>query len=118
MRVGIDHVQLKEVKLTLIKKIALEGEEQYINQFKTENGKLQRIGALWCVKEAVMKCLGLGKESKVSFKDIELCHEMTGRPYVKVYGVAKETKDLLKLESLEISLSHTEESVVAICIGK
>lgn len=118
MRVGIDHIQVKEIKLSLIKKIALKDEEEYVNQFKTENGKIQRIGALWCVKEAVMKCLGLGKESKVSFKDIELCHDSTGRPYVKVYGVAKEMKDNLKLENLEISLSHTEESVVAICVGK
>lgn len=119
MRVGIDVIELEKVSKDekFLKKIAHSEEIEYINQFNCEEAKHQRIAALWCVKEAVFKCLGLGKDSKVTTNDVMLCHDETGRPYVKLFGVAKSAFDKLKLKEIEISLSHSQTIATAIAIA-
>lgn len=118
MRVGIDMIELNRVPMTqeFLKRIAKPREIEYIKQYKCENGYRQRVAALWCVKEAVMKALGLGKDSGVTMKEIELCHEETGRPYVKLTRVAKSAFEKLNLRDIEISISHSETFATAICI--
>ena len=120
MRVGIDVIEIQRVPQDekFLKRVALKGELDYINSFKNEDARHQRIAALWCVKEAVFKCLGLGKDSGVKTKDVELCHEGSGRPYVKLCGVVKEAFDKLKLKEIEISLSHSDTIATAIAIAQ
>ena len=120
MRVGIDVIELEKVPKDekFLKKIALKSEIDYINTFKCEEGRHQRVAAIWCVKEAVFKCLGLGKDSGVTTKDVELCHEQSGRPYVKLYKTAKKAFENLGLKEIEISLSHSDKVVTAIAIAQ
>lgn len=120
MRVGIDIIELNRVSIDekFIKKIANSYEQEYIDQYKCEEGKRQRIASLWCVKEAVMKALGLGRDSGVTMKDIELLHEDNGRPYVKLKKIALQQFKVLNLKEIEISISHSETIATAICIIK
>lgn len=120
MRVGIDTIELERVSIEdkFIKRIACEREEKYIRSYKCENGLRQRTAALWCVKESVMKALGLGKDSGVTMKEIELMHEKSGRPYVKLSGVALKKFEEIGCSEIEISLSHSETIATAICICK
>lgn len=77
----------------------------------------QRIASLFSAKEAVMKALGLGKNSGVSFKDIQILHDESGKPYVVLNGKAKEQmEERYKGKHIEISLSHTPETVVAVAV--
>ena len=43
-----------------------------------------------------MKALGLGKNSGVSFKDIQILHDESGKPYVVLHGKAKEQMEELE----------------------
>ena len=119
MRVGIDVIEIERVTEdeSFLKKIALKSEIEYIKSFKCEKGRLERIASLWCVKEAVFKCLGLGRDSGVTTKHVELCHEESGQPYVKLSGVAKKAFDSLGLKEIEISLSHSTSIATAIAIA-
>ncbi len=119
MRVGIDIMEVNRFTLDekFISKVASEKEILYINKNDCEKGKLQRLGALWCVKEAVFKCIGLGRESGITMKDVELCHEENGKPYVILKGRVKEQFLSLGLKELEISLSHSDLFVTAVCIA-
>jgi len=119
MKVGIDIIEINRAKddEKFLNKIAFEEEIEYINSFKCEEVKKQRIAALWCVKEAVFKCLGLGKGSKVTTKDVMLCHHENGKPYVKLFGIAKDTFDNLKLNEIEVSISHSVSFATAIAIA-
>ena len=119
MRVGIDIIEIQKVPKDekFLKKIALKSEILYMSSFKCEEGIHQRVAALWCVKEAVFKCLGLGKDSGVVAKDVELCHEPSGRPYVKLYKTAKKAFEALGLKEIEISLSHSDTYSTAIAIA-
>ena len=77
----------------------------------------QRIATLFSAKEAVMKALGLGKDSGVSFKDIKMLHDESGKPFVVLYGRAKkQMEEKFKDKNIEISLSHTPEIVVAVAV--
>lgn len=120
MRVGIDTIELERVSVEdkFLKRIANECEEKFVKSYKCENGLRQRIASLWCVKEAVMKALGLGRDSKVTMKEIELLHEETGRPYVKLNGVALNRFKELGCNEIEISISHSDTIAMAICICK
>ena len=117
--IGIDILEVERVDDSehFISRIANNEEIEYINSTSNKNLKKQKIASLFAVKEAVMKALTLGEGSGVVFKDITLHHYENGKPYVELHGVAKQ-----KLESdfngkhLEVSVSHTNLCVVAVCV--
>ncbi len=114
--IGIDIVEVERVDDKLLKKIAHPSEINYVEKAAASNRK-QKIAALWAVKEAVMKALGLGKESGVSFLDITLLHETSGRPYVELSGVAKQEMQINHYgKKIEVSISHEKDYAVAIAI--
>lgn len=117
--VGIDLVEVSRVDTSdkFLSRIANSAEEKFVRKTNSSNLRQQKVAALFCVKEAVMKALGLGEKSKVTFLDIELCHEESGKPYVKLYGVALEKfNTAFKGKKIEVSLSHTKEYATAIAI--
>lgn len=117
--VGIDLIENERIDKSdkFLQRIAHESEIHYISKTSNECLRTQKIGALFCVKEAVMKALGLGEKSGVVFKDIELSHDESGKPTVTLYGVAKERfeKDY-KGKNIEVSISHTKTYSTAICV--
>ena len=115
--IGIDIDNVERFNESILKKIALQNEVEYIEKTNCESLRQQRIASLFCVKEAVMKALGLGKDSGVSFKNINLIHNKNGQPFVELSGVALEQKEkLYPNKSLHISLSHTINTVVAVAV--
>lgn len=60
--------------------------------------------AKFCVKEAVIKALN----KKVSFKDIEVLSEQSGKPYVRIKSA--------KRKDIRVSLSHTKDNCVGVAI--
>ncbi len=117
--VGIDIIELDRVDTSecFLSKIAYEDEIAYIKKTMCEQVQHERIASLFCVKEAVMKALGLGKKSGVVFKDIKLCHEESGKPYVELFGRAKEEYDLnFAGKSINVSISHSKTIATAICL--
>lgn len=117
--IGIDIIELSRVDTSdnFLNKIAYQDEIEYIKKTMCEQVQHEKIAALFCVKEAVMKALGLGKKSGVVFKDIKLCHEESGKPYVELFGIAKETFDQnFAGKSINVSISHLKTIATAICL--
>lgn len=101
----------------ILDRIAFDDEIEYIYKSSCDSLRSQRIASLFSAKEAVMKALGLGKNSQVSFKDIKILHNESGKPYVILYGKAKnQMEEQFKNRNLEISISHTPEIVVAVAV--
>lgn len=113
--IGFDLQDVKRIKDEdkLLSKIALDGELEYINKFKCE--KRERVASLWSVKEAVFKALDV-REGEISFKEIELCHKDSGRPYIKLHGKALARFEALGAEKIDVSISHQESVVGAVAI--
>ena len=68
-------------------------------------------------KEAVMKALGTGTKG-ISWREIEILAEPSGKPFVHLYGKAQDKADGLGLDKLAISLSHSREYAVAFVVGE
>lgn len=114
--IGIDLVENKRIEKSLkneafIKKILTQNEIEYVNSFKN---KTEHIAGFFACKEAVMKALEDCK--KISFKDIEIKHKETGKPYVVLYGRAKEVFNFGGYSKVEISISQTQNFATAIAI--
>jgi holo-[acyl-carrier protein] synthase len=73
----------------------------------------QSYTAFWAVKEAAMKALGTGNRKGVRFRDIEVCHETSGKPYLQLYGVSRERADRLGVDSIVVSMSHLQDHAIA-----
>ena len=79
----------------------------------------QHFAGHFAAKEAVMKVLGAGLD-EIPFKDIEVCHNESGAPYVILSNIAlARAKNLeLDVERFEISISHTATQATAICLAE
>lgn len=69
----------------------------------------------FAAKEAVLKALG-GVEGKFRFNEIETLNDGSGKPYVSLHGLAKETQDANGVKNLFVSLSNDGGYVVAYAI--
>ena len=74
--------------------------------FKTRNLPAETVAGNFAAKEAVLKCLGSGIFD-MPLCDIEVLREPSGRPYVCLYGKAKERSEKLGIENIFVSISHT-----------
>ncbi|MBQ1423240.1 MAG: holo-ACP synthase [Lachnospiraceae bacterium] len=114
--VGTDLIELKRVqkacgKPSFLSRIFTEDE------YREASGDHRRLAGNFAVKEAVSKALGTGFGS-VKPREIEVFRDRRGKPYVKLSGKAKEQARLLKVTGLEVSISDTEELVLAFAVAE
>lgn len=75
----------------------------------------ETAAGLWAAKEAVSKALGTGFAG-FSMRDIEICHEQSGRPYVRLYGRADELYRKLGGKQIFLSISHDGGCALAFAV--
>jgi len=66
---------------------------------------------------AVMKALGTGARG-ISWTEIEILTDSSGKPLVHLHGKAKNRADYLGLDNLVISLSDSKEYAIAFVVGE
>ena len=79
--------------------------------------RLSSLAGRFAGKEAALKALGT-ETSGISWKDVEILTDATGKPMVNLYGKAQVQANYLHLENLVISLSHSREYALAVVIGE
>ncbi|MBS3147022.1 holo-ACP synthase [Candidatus Woesearchaeota archaeon] len=117
---GIDIMQPSRIQAAIcahgegfLSRIYTTMEVESARRKRYQSGVMEVLTAYWSVKEATMKALGTGNRQGVKFKDIEVCHENSGRPYIELYGIAKEIADKLGVKNIFVSMSHLDDMVVA-----
>jgi len=80
----------------------------------------QHFTGRWAAKEAILKALGTGWRRGISWRDVEIRNEPSGRPVVTVHGGAKEAVEQLGIAELQVSISHcrTHATAFAVALGK
>lgn len=74
------------------------------------------LTALICVKESCIKALSnVYGFPKYLYKDIELCHEKSGKPYIRFHGNLEQFLLSQHLDA-NVSITHTSEIASAIVI--
>ena len=120
LKSGVDIIKNSRIKVLLDKydekflnKLFTSKEKEYILYRKKD---FKTIAGLFAAKEAISKVTGSGI-GKLSWRDIEILHNKSGRPYVNLSGKLENMLNTLNLKEIDISISHEEEFSIAFAIG-
>lgn len=87
------------------------------NERREAFGSKKRLAGDFAVKEAVVKSFGTGFGS-IRPGDIEVLRDVSGRPFVNLSGKAKEFADSRGIDNIQVSISDTEELVLAFAVAE
>lgn len=114
--IGTDIIEIERVrkaceKEAFLRKYYTEKEQELIRD------RGQRAASNFAVKEAVAKVLGCGF-SGCHPAEIEVLREKSGKPYVCLYGRAKQKAAELQIRKIHVSISDTCDYVTAFAVGE
>jgi holo-[acyl-carrier protein] synthase len=96
-----------------LNRIYTPGEQSYA---LSKANSAERFAARFAAKEAGMKAIGTGWSQGVTWQDFAVVNELSGRPTLRLTGVAKQVADRLGVQSVSLSLTHTKETAFAVVI--
>ncbi|MBI2619555.1 MAG: holo-ACP synthase [Ignavibacteriales bacterium] len=115
--IGVDVVDVQRMKQMLaeqgeafVNKIFTEAEIAYCQKKKNPH---EHFAARFAAKEAVSKALQTGWSGEFRWKDLEVVNEPSGAPKIVL---SRGLADSLKTNRVHLSLSHTENTVVAFAV--
>lgn len=115
--IGVDVVDVKRMKVALdawgpalIKKMFTDTEIAYCKAKKKSH---EHFAARFAAKEAVSKAMETGWSGKFRWRDVEVVNEPTGAPKVVLHDYV--AQQLMQCR-VHVSLSHTENTVVAFAV--
>ena len=96
-----------------LERIYTEAEIAYVER---KANRHERYAARFAAKEAGMKAIGTGWRRGVRWKDFEVINLPSGRPTLKLHGVAAKFAEGLQVRNIALSLTHTALQGMAIVI--
>lgn len=123
-KIGTDIIDVARIKEAIT-----SNKEQFLNRVYTQeeikycdkNKEIdyQHFAARFAAKEAVFKALSSLIDDKytISWKNIQIINEPSGRPIVELIDLSKEDEKILKkIKNIDISLSHLKEYAIATAV--
>ena len=114
---GVDIIETPRIEEALarhgerfVKRVCTPGEIAYCEKFKN---KAERYAARFAAKEAAFKALGTGWRNGVRWLDVEVTHQPSGKPELRLTGRALEVAKSLRVVRTSISISHSDRYAVA-----
>jgi holo-[acyl-carrier protein] synthase len=115
--IGIDLVEIRRMESILasqetrfVERVFTPLERDYC---EGKRHRAQYYAARFAAKEALMKALGTGWTSSVTWTEIEVQRDSLGKPGFQLYGATKETAEAKGAKQIFLSLSHTDCCAVA-----
>lgn len=96
-----------------IERVFTHSEIAYVER---KANRFERYAARFAAKEAGMKAIGTGWRRGVRWQDFEVANLPSGRPVLKLHGVAGEFARKLSVDKIHLSLTHTREHGMAFVI--
>ncbi len=115
-------IGLDLVKIDRIRAIAERWQARFLDRLYTEAERrycanrpapYASFAGRFAAKEAVLKALGTGWSDGVSWHDIQVLNDRTGRPRATVTGRVKTLMKRAGVTSIHVSLSHDTDYAVA-----
>jgi holo-[acyl-carrier protein] synthase len=78
--------------------------------------RYERFAARFAAKEAGMKAIGTGWRRGVRWRDFEVANLPSGRPTLRLHGVAARFAGELGVRNISLSLTHTALQAMAIVV--
>ncbi len=114
---GIDIIEVARVAASIerfgarfLERVFTPAEIRYCD---SKQNRAERYAARFAAKEAALKAIGTGWRLGVTWRDVEVGREASGRPTLHFSGRAGEFAARLGVQRAVVSLSHTREQAVA-----
>ena len=119
MLVGVDVINVERFEKFI-------NDEKFLNKYFSDYEKnyissrvhpAETMAGIYASKEAFLKALGIGIGGGIDLKDIEVGHEKSGRPNLRV--INSENNEVFRkfqISKIDISISHTDSVATAMCI--
>lgn len=114
--IGNDLVEIRRFK-DLKNKTAFADKYYTEREVCASKGRPSFLAANFSVKESVSKVFGTGIRG-FSLKEIEVLRDEYGKPYVNLFGKAKELAQNLGIKTIHVSITDTEELVMTMAVGE
>ena len=118
--IGVDLAEVGRIRAAIerhgrrfIERIYTPAEITYVER---KANRYERYAARFAAKEAGMKAVGTGWKRGVRWQDFEVANLPSGRPLLRLHGVAEEIADGLGVRNIALSITHTAEQGLAIVI--
>ncbi len=111
--VGRIRASMERYGARFIERICTPAEIAYVER---KANKYERYAARFAAKEAGMKAIGTGWRRGVRWQDFEVANLPSGKPTLKLHGVAAEYAARLNARHVHLSLTHTAEMAMAVVI--
>ena len=116
--IGVDVVDVDRMKFALERtpkirqRLFTEREIAYCEKFRFAE---RHYAGRWAAKEAVTKALGCGL---IQWNGVEVIRRPRQAPTVRIFGKIEQFADIVGVreEELQISITHSELSAVAVCV--
>jgi holo-[acyl-carrier protein] synthase len=77
------------------------------------HARAERYAARFAAKEAAMKALGTGWSHGVRWRDIEVTREPSGKPTLRIEGVAAQIAQRMGVKNISLSITHSGNLALA-----
>ena len=116
--IGVDVVDVDRMKFALERtprirqRLFTEREIAYCEKFRFAE---RHYAGRWAAKEAVTKALGCGL---IQWNGVEVMRRPRQAPTVRIFGKIEQFAEMVGVceEELQISITHSELSAVAVCV--
>ena len=117
---GVDLAEVDRVRKAIerfgerfLRRVYTPAEIAYVER---RGSRWQRYAARFAAKEAGMKAIGTGWRQGVRWQDFEVANLPSGRPTLKLHGVAAQFAERQGIKSISLSLTHTAELGMAFVV--
>jgi holo-[acyl-carrier protein] synthase len=97
----------------LVERVFAPGEIAYAER---GGNRFERFAARFAAKEAAMKALGTGWSGGLTWKDLEVVNQPSGRPTLRFHGRAAEIAGRMGVRNISLSITHTAQQAMAMVI--
>ena len=87
------------------------------NNLPSHANRIQSICGYWCLKEAVLKALGVGFSEGVWLHDVRVFKDVSGRPAVELHDDAAAQAQIMGVTTWHVSISHSDTAAIASAIA-
>ena len=114
---GMDVVEIDRIEgaitrhgASFVERIYTPAEAAYCERFAN---RYERYSGRFAAKEAGMKALGTGWSRGVRWRDVEVVREPSGKPTLRLAGVARQIADGLGVKHIALTITHAGNLALA-----
>jgi holo-[acyl-carrier protein] synthase len=108
---GVDLAEVPRIRASIerfgarfVDRIYTPAEIAYVER---KANRYERYAARFAAKEAGMKAIGTGWKRGVAWRDFEVANLPSGKPTLRLHGVAAQIAGKLGVKNISLSLTHT-----------